>query len=400
MTATPQQQRIIFHVDMDAFFASVEQRDNPSYRGKPVIVGSPVGGRGVVSAASYEARRFGIHSAMPINQAYARCPQGVFVQPRMSAYHTASEEIMAIFAEFSPGIEQISVDEAFLDMSGTERLFGTPKQAASSIAERIANKLHLSASIGIAPNKFLAKIASACNKPNGITSCPFYPDAITAWLAPLTVEKLWGVGKKSADVLHSMGITTVADLQQLSQERLTDRFGKQGMALYFLCRGVDERPMELPSLPKSISREHTFEQDSRDRTVWHTTLLQLAEQVAQQARHQKLKGRTIFLTYRRPDFSRHTQRKTLLHPTSSAKTLFETVIELTHALREPALRLIGIGITNLNSSLQTELFGPDHQTENWERSEMATDALAERFGSTVIKKGAVIKQSNLLIKMN
>lgn len=400
MAANPQRQRVIFHVDMDAFFASVEQRDNPSYRGRPVIVGSPVGGRGVVAAASYEARRFGIHSAMPINQAYARCPQGIFVQPRMSAYHTASEEIMAIFAEFSPAIEQISVDEAFLDMSGTERLFGTPEQAASAIAERIANELHLSASIGIAPNKFLAKIASDRNKPKGITSCPLSPEGIIAWLAPLTVEKLWGVGRKSADVLHHMGITTVSDLQQLSQERLADRFGKQGMALYFLCRGVDERPMELPSLPKSISREHTFEHDSRDRCAWHTTLLQLAEQVAHQARHQKLKGRTVFLTYRRPDFSRHTRRKTLLHPTNSAKTLFESVTELTHALQEPALRLIGIGITNLDSSLQTELFGLDQQSENWERSEQATDALAERFGSTVIRKGAVVKRSKPLIKLN
>ena len=204
---------VFFHVDMDAFFASVEQRDNPSFRGKPVIVGARPGTRGVVSAASYEARSYGVHSAMPISEAVRRCPGAVFAVPRFSAYSHASEEIMNTLAEFSPRVDQVSVDEAFLDMTGTQRLWGEPLATAQKIKKRIWDTQHLTASIGIAPNKFLSKLASDINKPDGITITPFCHDAIKSWLAPLPVKSMWGVGKKSETALGFLGVYTIGDLQ-------------------------------------------------------------------------------------------------------------------------------------------------------------------------------------------
>lgn len=380
-------QTVIFHIDMDAFFTSVEQRDNPSYRGKPVIVGSQVGKRGVVSAASYEARTFGVHSAMPINEAYNRCPHGIFLLPRMDVYGSVSRSIMAIFRRFSPSIEQISVDEAFVDMTGTEKLFGKPREIAVAIKQAIYKEEHLTASIGIAPNKFLAKIASDMNKPDGITETPFERTAIIDWLAPMNVRKLWGVGKRSAEILMSIGVTEVRDLQMLSLDYLSSRFGKHGESLYYLCRGIDNRIVGDVDDIKSISREHTFNSDSSNRDEWKNTLYLLCQDVAEQARRNDVKGSTVVLTWRRPDFSRHSRRIPLVPPTNSSKIIFEHVLEILDKIQEKTVRLIGAGITNLENDQQIDLFANEHGAETWEKSEKVIDTLKDRFGDAIINKG-------------
>lgn len=380
--------RLIFHIDMDAFFASVEQRDTPSFRGRPVIVGAKPGTRGVVCAASYEARRFGVRSAMPIVEAHRRCPQGVFVSPRMDVYSSVSKKIMDILGSFSPMLEQISVDEAFLDMTGSERLFGPPMEVATRISDSIKEQQKLTASIGIAPNKFLAKIASDFKKPDGITVTPFDQEEICSWLAPLSVGKLWGVGKKSQEVFHSMGIRTVRDLQQLSMDLLTAEFGKNGAGLYYLCRGIDERPVQEGEPAKSISREYTFSADSRDKDEWKRVLLSLSQDVARRARKAGVKGAAVVLTYRRPDFSRHSKRMRLPYSTDISRMIYEQGLRILDQLQEDCFRLIGIGIVDFEESLQTDLFSHAEENRALEATERAMDQVISRFGKDCILKGA------------
>ncbi len=382
--------RIVFHIDMDAFFASIEQRDFPHFKGKPVIVGAKPGTRGVVCAASYEARRFGVHSAMPVREAVSRCPHGIYVEPRMDVYSTVSKQIMEILREFSPKVEQISVDEAFLEMSGSERLFGPPETSAAMISRRIQVNQHLTASIGVAPNKFLAKIASDFKKPNGITITPWDQQEVEGWLAPLAVGRIWGVGKKSQEVFHRMGIRTVSDLQQLSFDFLLSHFGKQGSSLYYLCRGIDDRPVGEGDAAKSISREYTFNVDSSDKEEWKRVLLCLAEDVARRARRSGVKGSTIVLTYRRPDFSRHSKRSKLPCPSDLSKVIYENGLRLLEQINETCFRLIGIGITDFDEVAQTDLFGSSQQTVALEASEKAVDQVIARFGKTIIGKGTQI----------
>ncbi|HEX3019634.1 MAG TPA: DNA polymerase IV [Chitinispirillaceae bacterium] len=386
--------RIIFHVDMDAFFASIEQRENLQYRGKPLIVGAKPGNRGVVSTASYEARKFGIHSAMPINEAYSRCPQAIFITPRMEVYEKVSEAIMEIFEQFSPQVERVSVDEAFIDMTGTEKLFGQPLLAAGLISGRIRQQQGLTASIGIAPNKFVAKIATEINKPNGITCAPFDDDELIQWLSPLPVRRMWGVGRRSEEIFNRCSVSTIGDMQKLSLDYLYDRFGKQGVSFYYLCRGIDHRPVINENSVKSISREHTFNVDSFDKQEWKKVLHALAQDVARQARYHGVKASTIFLTYRRPDFSRHTRRQSIAEPTSLARTIYEISTEILDSLDERCFRLIGVGITGLNQQFQTDLFHSLQATETLEASEMAVDKINARFGAGVIKKGLEIAQEN------
>ncbi len=385
-------ERIIFHIDMDAFFAAIEQRDNPQFQGKPVIIGAKPGGRGVVSTASYEARRFGVHSAMPIGEAYSRCPHGIFIRPRMHVYTAVSQSIMELFGRFSPRVEQVSVDEAFLDMSGTERLFGTPLQAARSMAAAIRNEQRLTASIGIAPNKFCAKVASDLDKPDGITVCPPEPEAVRAWLAPLPIRKIWGVGARTAAVLEGYGVSTIGELQELPRQELSGRFGKQGSLLWQLAQGIDDRSVEHGGPCKSISREQTFATDSRRYEEWRSTLFELAQDVARRARKSGVKGSTVVLTWRRSDFTRHSRRRTLSQPTNVARFIFDTARELLDGIDERALRLLGVGITGLETPLQLELFAESTSHAGWEKSEAAVDRLADRFGREVIAKGYQMKR--------
>jgi DNA polymerase-4 len=379
--------RVIFHIDMDAFFASVEQRDNPEYRGKPVIVGAKPGNRGVVSTASYEARKFGIHSAMPISEAYSRCQQGIFITPRMSVYEDVSRQIMDIFSRFTPRMERISVDEAFLDMSGTEKLFGPPAAAARMISTCIHDELQLTGSIGVAPNKFLAKLASDCHKPNGITIVPFNHEEIVAWMAPMSVKRIWGVGRKSAVVLETMGIYTIGDLQNLPLDTLIHHFGKGGHSLFYLCKGIDDRPVGDTDSVKSISREVTFNRDSSDREEWMQVLYELAQDVASRARRQDVKGSTVVLTWRKTDFSRCSRRVTLSQPTNVSKVIFEKVNALLASVHERALRLIGVGLTNLACEVQTDLFSQSDGGERLETSEITADSIRGRFGTDALVKG-------------
>jgi DNA polymerase IV len=378
--------KVILHVDMDAFFASIEQRDNPEWKGKPVIVGARPGTRGVVSAASYEARKFGIHSAMPINQAYRSCPFGVFVRPRMDAYGAESTRLMEVFTSFSPLVERISIDEAFIDMSGTEKLWGKPPDAAAEISGRILRERSLTCSIGIAPNKFLAKLASDAHKPAGITETPFNPDEIRAWLAPMPVSRIWGIGKITEKTLNQSGIRTIGQMQFLSKKELIRRFGANGVQFYDLCRGVDDREVTPFEPAKSISREFTFNRDSSDPHAWKKVLLDLADDVGRRARREGVTGGTVFLTFRKSDFSRHTLRKTLASPTNTSRHIYETAVKLLEKASESVgtLRLIGVGLTNFTDAVQTDLFDDGATSRVWERSEAARDAIEKRFGGKAI----------------
>jgi DNA polymerase-4 len=381
--------KIFLHADMDAFYASIEQRDNPSYRGKPVIVGARPGTRGVVSAASYEARAFGIHSAMPISQAYRRCPRGIYVRPRMRAYSAESEKVMDILQTFSPLVEPISIDEAFVDMTGTEKLWGGLRQSAEAVSEKIRTTLNLTVSIGVAPNKFLAKIASDLNKPNGITITPFSNQEIIEWLAPMPVSRIWGVGAKTQSVLETIAIRAIGDLQQMPLERLENLFGRQGEHLHELCRGIDARGIDMDDEVKSISREHTFPADSSDLSLWHATLLSLSRDVAARARARQCKGSTVVLTYRTPDFQRRSRRTTLSEPTNLAHQIYGEAVKLLKNARQrtKSLRLIGVGITNLGDVAQTDLFSDQDEENAWEASEAAMDSIARRYGDSAIFLG-------------
>jgi len=377
---------------MDAFFASVEQRDNPDYRGKPVIVGAIPGKRGVVAAASYEARTYGIHSAMPINQAYALCPQGIFVRPRMSVYSDVSHEIMIILKSFSPCIEQVSIDEAFVDITGTERLWGTPLETAHKIKDDVAAREQLTLSIGIAPNKFLAKIASDMNKPNGITITPFQQQQIIEWLSPLSAGRLPGIGKKTYELLQKYNIKTVGDIQKMSASHLNSLLGKYGDYLYDISRGIDTRPVEENDEILSISREHTFEQDTADRTLWKKALLTLSKSVARQARLSGLKGTVVTLTYRTADFKRHAKQKTLVKAVSTTKIIFGEACALLESLSGTLtkLRLIGVGISGFTNELQTNLFPSNEQLQNLDASDEIVDRLVEKYGKHIISYGGEI----------
>jgi nucleotidyltransferase/DNA polymerase involved in DNA repair len=386
--------RVIFHVDMDAFYAAIEQRDNPSYRGKPVIVGAKPGKRGVVSTASYEARKFGIHSAMPINEAYSRCPNGIFVQPQMGLYEKVSQQIFDLFRKFTPQVEPISVDEAFLDMTGTEKLFGPIEKSSKMISDALKTEQNLTGSIGVAPNKFLAKIASDCNKPDGITMVPFEREKILEWMAPMGVNRIWGVGKKSAVVLQTLGIYTIGDLQRVPLDLLIRHFGKLGNSLFSLCRGIDERPVAIGDAAKSISREITFDRDSSDRQQWRQVVYELTQDIAQRARQNNIKGATIVFTWRLPDFSRHSKRTTMTQPTNLAKVIFEQALILMESVHDRSLRLIGVGISGLTNEVQTDLFSGNDGQERLEVSEITADTIRSRFGIESLKKGREIKSGD------
>ena len=378
---------------MDAFFASVEQRDHPEYRGKPVIVGAAPGSRGVVSAASYEARKFGIHSAMPINRAFSLCSQGIYVRPAHEKYSSESNKLMDILKEFSPKFEQVSVDEAFLDMTGTEKLWGAFIVAAKKIKTKIGEERGLTASIGIAPNKYLAKIASDLNKPDGISEVPFNYDEIIKWLAPMAVKKMGGVGKKREEILNSMGLRTIGELQKLTHDFLEKKFGKGGTGLFHLCRGIDSREVKGGGTAKSISREYTFDNDTKDRVLLKKTLLTLSQDVSRRAREGRKKGKTVVLTYRTSDFKKCSKRVTFSNGLNTAKEIYETAVCVLDALPgNIVVRLIGVGLTSFCQESQIDLFGMDKDKRAWEESEKALDILSAKFGRQIIKKGGEIKK--------
>lgn len=376
------------HIDMDAFFASVEQLDNPELRGKPVIVGG--GKRGVVAAASYEARRYGVRSAMPSWQAQRLCPRGIFVKGRMHRYKEVSAKVMAVLGGFSPVVEQASVDEAYLDATGCERLFGPPEEMAQRIRVAVRQTTGLSCSVGVAPVKFLAKIASDVNKPDGLFVLP--PEAVADFLAQLPVGSIPGVGKRFVDDLKALGIRTAGDVGRYPESFWQRRFGKGGISLFARAQGIDSRPVEPYTQAKSESAENTFEEDTDDKELLKTWLLRQAERVGRNQRRMGLNGRTVTLKVKFADFKNVTRSRTLPEPTSSTRVIYETAAALLDELDLPQkVRLIGVGLSQYAQGPQQmslPLATPDvERDEKNEKLEKAMDALRDKFGSEAIVRG-------------
>jgi DNA polymerase IV len=382
-------QRKIIHVDMDAFYASVEQRDNPELRGKPVVVGGSPQSRGVASTCSYEARKYGIRSAMPLAEAYRRCPQAIFVPVNGRKYREVSLQINKIFHDYTPIVEPLSLDEAFLDVTGSTRLFGSAENIAKEIKARIQKELELTASVGLACNKFLAKIASDLKKPNGLVVVA--PDKIQQFLDPLPVERIWGVGVKTAERLHGLNIRCVRELRQLEVEYLERLFGIGGNQLYHLARGIDERPVEIERGVKSIGREITFSEDIRDREALATFLLELTVDVGRKLRKEALKAKTINLKLRFKDFSTITRARTLDSLTNLDEDIFASSSELLQeVVLKDSVRLIGVSVSNLSDQedSQLSLFAePKQEKENLTK---AVDQLKERFGEKSIIRARLL----------
>ena len=385
--------RKIIHIDMDAFYASVEQHDNPALKGLPVIVGGDPGRRGVVSAASYEARVYGVHSAMPSSQARRLCPQGVFLPVRMHRYEEVSDRIFQILREYTPLIEPLSLDESFLDVTGSEKLFGTVLRIALEIKRRIRETTGLTASAGIAPNKFLAKIASDYKKPDGLVEIK--PEEVRDFLRDLPISKLWGVGKSTEEVLKGMGILKVGQLAAFPAEKIERKLGKFGLELIALARGEDDRPVSPESEAKSISQEETFTPDLEHFEQMKKVLLDQAEQVGWDLRKQGLKGSTVTVKVRYPDFTLATRSQTLPTPTDQGIEIYRTALKLlsrTEALQRRA-RLLGVGISHLlhrGDPEQYLLF--DSGRKKAERSIQAMDRVWEKFGPGAIQRASLLEK--------
>ena len=349
--------RLIFHIDLDAFFASVEEIEQPELHGKPVIVGGKADGRGVVASANYAARKFGVRSAMPTAQALRRCPQAVVVPPRHALYKEYSQRVMAIFRRFSPVMEQISIDEAFLDMTG--RIPGriSPEGVARRLQQQVETELGLSASVGIAANKLVAKIASDFEKPHGITYVP--PGTEAAFLFPLPVRKLWGVGPKTAAELAAMGVETIGQLAQLSEENLVSLFGSHGAAMFRHARGLDDRPVQTTRRAKSISQETTFREDVSDAEFLRQTLAEMSRKLSARLQKKGVTARTVTLKLRYSDFSTVTRSITHDPPTDSAADIarYARFLLERHWQSHRPLRLVGVGVSHLvRGAHQPKLF--------------------------------------------
>jgi DNA polymerase-4 len=340
--------RKIIHVDMDAFFASVEQLDHPGLRGRPVVVGGDPKGRGVVAAASYEARRFGIRSAMPCGEAARRCANAVFVRPRLERYREVSQQIRAVFESVTSWVEPLSLDEAYLDV--TENALGEPLagRVAIEIKNRIRQEVGLTASAGVGPNKLIAKIASDLEKPDGLVIIP--PARVLEFISRLPVERLWGVGPATAKRLHEMGLRQAGDIADRNVEDLVSRFGNQGMTLHALSQGIDERPVRNHREPKSRGSETTFEGDVTSEEHLTLELGRLAQDVSRRLDHLGRGGRTVTLKVRYSDFTTITRSRTLTSPTQDGPTIARAAQELlgtsTEAGERP-IRLLGVNVSSL-----------------------------------------------------
>jgi DNA polymerase-4 len=381
-------QRTIAHIDMDAFYASVEQRDRPELRGRPVIVGADPRRRGVVSAASYEARSYGVRSAMPISRAARLCPHAAFLPVDMEKYQRVSSQIMAILGRFSPLVEPVSVDEAFVDLTGTASLFGPPPSAVAAIKTAIRGETALTASAGLAANKFLAKVASDLRKPDGLVVVPSGGEA--DFLAPLPIDRLWGVGRVMGEALRAMGITTVGRLQAIPRDALVRRFGAYGADLYELAFGRDERPIVPSAAPKSMGAETTFGRDCRDVRRLHATLRGHAERVARELRDERLRATTVTLKLRFADFTTIT-RSASAEPTQEGLEIFRRARTLLD--RETlhlAVRLLGVSASGLAPEDRGQLPLLDPGTVRRDRLARAVDRLTDRFGGGVVRPASLL----------
>jgi DNA polymerase-4 len=382
------------HCDMDAFFASVEERDRPELIGHPVIVGGSPEKRGVVSAANYAAREYGIHSAMPAATARRLCPHGVFLPPRIGHYAEVSRQIREVFERFTPLVEPLSLDEAFLDVTGSEALFGPAAQIGRAIKQAVREETGLVVSVGVAPNKFLAKIASDLKKPDGFVVVQ--PDHVQEFLDPLPVERLWGVGKQGSKIFHRLGIRTIGQLRQWPLESLTARLGSSGEHLWRLAHGIDERAVVPEREAKSISHETTFERDIADVEVLRAWLLDLTEQVAWRLRRHGLRGRTVHLKVRFADFKAITRSETLPEATNITQELWQAADELLR-YRLPVghlpVRLVGMGVSGFDETgMRQGLLFDQEDRQKQAGVDAVADQIRERFGTAALRRAASLPQ--------
>ncbi len=388
------QGRAVIHLDMDAFYPAVEVLDNPELAGRPVIVGGSRN-RGVVSSASYEARRFGVHSAQPMATALRLCPHGVFLPVRMGRYKQISKEVFEIFLRFTPLVEPLSIDEAFLDVTASRRLFGTPEEIARTIKGRVREETGLTVSAGVAPSKFVAKVASDMEKPDGLTVVR--PGSVRAFLDPLPVGKMWGVGEATRKQLERMGVRTFRDLAKLPVNVLEKRFGKHGINMHRLANGIDERNVVPGHETKSVGHEETFPRDVKDIPAARKALLELSCKVARRMRREGLTAAGVTLKVKYSDFVLTTRSSKLPRATDDGHELFSLACELlkkTEAGKRP-VRLLGISAFHLHArgeGKQQLLFGEDPSFLRRRELNRALDAICEKFGNKGVGPGTLFSE--------
>jgi DNA polymerase-4 len=382
--------RAILHVDMDAFYASVEQRDDPALRGRPVIVGG-TGPRGVVAAASYEVRQFGVHSAMPMREALRRCPDAVCVRPRMAHYAAVSQQIFSVFREFTPLVEGLSLDEAFLDVTASAGVFGTADHIAREIKRIIRERMALTASVGLAPNKLVAKIASDLRKPDGLVIVRQHE--IRALLDPLPIRRLFGLGAKTAPKVEALGIRTLGDLSRADAARLRPVFGRYTERVLQRAAGIDDRPVVADVDEKQISAEETFDTDIADPARLRAEIVRLADKTCARLRAKQLAAACIVVKIRRRDFTTCTRQRHIEPPTQETRVVTNVAIELLDAwlASQPgvALRLLGVGVGDLAPAVQLELFAAPESVKN-RGLDAAVDRIRERFGRVAVRSASSI----------
>ena len=384
-------QATILHVDMDAFYASVAERDNPELKGKAVVIG--MGARGVVSAANYEARKFGIHSAMPVGRARRLAPHAIFLPVDMARYQEVSEHVMEIFHSFTPWVEPISLDEAFLDVTGSQKLLGTGREIAVAIRKKVEEQEGITCSVGIAPSKFIAKLASANCKPNGMLEIT--SDRILTFLHPLPIQAMWGVGPKTAEILERLGLRTIEDIAKLPRTTLIRALGEaNGASLYELAWGRDYRDVTPEEPDRSISAAETFAQDLDNPEEILTEFLRLTERATARLRDRDLFAKTISIKVRFADFSTINRSKTLPLPIDSTHDVYEVVKGLYQALRieRARLRLVGVSLENLSEGAPHQMMLGEREV-GWRQAEGAMDQARARFGKGSVRPARLIKDA-------
>jgi len=383
--------RTIMHIDLDAFFVSVEQVLNPELLRKPVVVGGRPDRRGVVASASYEARAFGLHSGMPLATAVHLCPQAIFIEGSFPRYRDSSKKFMTILADFSPFLEPMGLDEAYLDVTGFESLHGSIHRMALTIKQRVKDELHLNASIGVASCKVVAKVASELSKPDGLIELPFGEER--AFLAPLPIEKLPGIGKKTGQKLKGLGIRTLGQLAQMPPEALKNHFGAFGKMLHQSSRGIDDRLVLPPAEAKSISRETTFDRDISERKMLEATLRYLGERVGNDLRRRGKQAKTVTLKLRYADFTTITRSRTLPIASDTDQIIYDTGATLLRqalATESQPVRLIGIGVLNLVEPGQ-QLTMLDSRDRRQEQLDRAIDRIRNRYGFAAVQTGRTLR---------
>ena len=386
---------MILHVDMDAFYAAIELRDNPSLIGKPVVVGGSTSGRGVIMAASYEARKYGLHSAMPGVQAKRLCPHAVFIKPRMAEYSAVSKQIREIFNRFTPVYEPLSWDEAFLDVAGSEKLFGDAETIGRMIKAAIADELNLVASVGVAPNKFLAKVASDVQKPNGFVVVR--PSEVTDFLDPLDVKRVWGIGPKTQKKFLRLGVQRIGQLRKLPMDTLKQLFGLNADHFWRLARGIDTRQVVPDRIAKAVGHESTFSQDVDDDDVLESWMWELSDQVGRRLRRNQVFGKTVSTKIRFHDFRTISRSKTIPDRTNSTRAIAETAVNLLRSVRteqRDSIRLLGVRVGSLsaNAYQQQQLFDQE-QDQRTKQIDSAADAIRDRFGNAAVKRGSSLNRA-------